>query len=50
MDMDVNRPIQQTRLYEVAGLRFRGISPSQILADKIRSLESPEHLSESWQF
>jgi len=40
MDMDVNRPIQQTRLYEVAGLRFRGISPSQILADKIAAVST----------
>ena len=40
MDMDVNRPIQQTRLYEIAGLRFRGISPSQILADKIAAIST----------
>lgn len=35
MDMDVNRPVQPTRIYEVAGLRFRGVSPDQMLADKI---------------
>lgn len=35
MDMDVNRPVQPTQIYEVVGLRFRGISPDQMLADKI---------------
>lgn len=35
MDMDVNRPVQPTQIYDVAGLRFRGISPLQMLADKI---------------
>ena len=35
MDMDVNRPVQPTQIYEVAGLRFRGVSPDQMLADKI---------------
>lgn len=40
MDMDVNRPVQPTQIYEVAGLRFRGISPSQMLADKISAVSS----------
>ena len=31
MDMDVNRPVQPTQMYDVAGLRFRGISPMQML-------------------
>ena len=26
MDIDVNRPIPPTKLYEVEGLRFRGVS------------------------
>ena len=41
MDVEINRPIQPSQLYEVAGLRFRGISPSQILADKISAVSSP---------
>ena len=40
MDMDVNRPAQPTQIYEVDGLRFRGISPAQILADKISAVSS----------
>lgn len=35
MDIDVNRPIPPTKIYEVAGLRFRGVSPAQMIADKI---------------
>lgn len=35
MDMDVNRPIAETQIYEIAGLRFRGVSPAQMIADKI---------------
>ena len=33
MDMDVNRPMPETRLYEIAGLNFRGVSPTQMIAD-----------------
>lgn len=40
MDMDVNRPVQPTQIYDVAGLRFRGISPSQMLADKISAIST----------
>ena len=40
MDMDVNRPVQPTQIYEVAGLRFRGISPDQMLADKISAIST----------
>ena len=40
MDMDVNRPVQPTQLYDVAGLRFRGISPMQMLADKISAIST----------
>lgn len=40
IDMDVNRPVQATQIYEIAGLRFRGISPSQMLADKISTVSS----------
>ena len=35
MDLDVNRPMPETRLYEIAGLTFRGISPTQMIADKL---------------
>lgn len=31
MDIDVNRPIPQTKIYEVEGLRFRGVSPLQMM-------------------
>lgn len=40
MDIDVNRPIPPTKIYEVEGLRFRGVSPSQILADKISAIST----------
>ena len=35
MDIDVNRPLPPTKIYEVNGLRFRGVSPSQMIADKL---------------
>ena len=35
MDMDVNRPVPPTKIYEIDGLRFCGVSPIQIIADKI---------------
>lgn len=40
MDIDVNRPIPPTKLYEVEGLRFRGASPSQMIADKISAIST----------
>ena len=40
MDVDVNRPVQPTQIYEVSGLRFRGISPDQMLADKISAIST----------
>lgn len=40
MDIDVNRPIPPTKLYEVEGLRFRGVSPSQMIADKISAIST----------
>ena len=40
MDMDVNRPVQPTQIYEVAGLRFRGVSPDQMLVDKISAIST----------
>ena len=35
MDVDVNRPMALTKIYEASGLRFRGVAPSQMMADKI---------------
>ncbi len=34
MDVDVNRPIPLTKVYEIEGVRFFGVSPIQIIADK----------------
>lgn len=35
MDLDVNRPEVPTKIYEVEGVRFRGVSPKQMMADKV---------------
>ncbi len=35
MDIDVNRPVVPTQIYEVADIRFRGVSPIQMIADKL---------------
>ena len=40
IDVDVNRPIPATKIYEVSGLRFRGASPLQIIADKVSVVSS----------
>lgn len=40
MDIDVNRPVASTRTYEVGGLRFRGVSPAQMIADKISAIST----------
>lgn len=40
MDIDVNRPIPSTKMYEVEGLRFRGVSPSQMIADKVLAISA----------
>ena len=32
--------MQPTQIYEVAGLRFRGVSPDQMLADKISAIST----------
>lgn len=40
MDIDVNRPIPPTKIYEVAELRFRGVSPTQMIADKISAIST----------
>ncbi|MCD7809380.1 MAG: hypothetical protein LUH02_08555 [Erysipelotrichaceae bacterium] len=35
MDIDVNRSSAPTKIYEVADLCFRGVTPSQMIADKL---------------
>lgn len=40
MDMDVNRPIPNTQIYEIEGLRFRGVSPTQMIADKVSAIST----------
>lgn len=40
MDIDVNRPIPPTIIYEVEGLRFRGVSSSQMIADKVVAIST----------
>jgi hypothetical protein len=35
MDLDVNRPIIPTRIYEIQGIRFCGSALKQMLADKV---------------
>lgn len=35
MDIDVNRPVPPTKIYEVDGFRFRGVVPDQMIADKV---------------
>ncbi|MBR5137452.1 MAG: nucleotidyl transferase AbiEii/AbiGii toxin family protein [Clostridia bacterium] len=40
MDVDVNRPIAPTKIYEVEGLRFCGVSPSQMIADKVAAIST----------
>lgn len=35
MDIDVNRPTTSTKIYEVDGVRFRGVLPVQMIADKV---------------
>ena len=43
MDVDVNRPIQSTKVYEISGLCFRGIIPLQMIADKVSAV-STDHV------
>ena len=40
MDIDVNRPIAHTKIYEIEEIRFRGSSLLQILADKLSVVSS----------
>ena len=45
MDIDVNRPMQATKLYQIEGLRFRGISPIMMLVDKISAISTDKVFS-----
>lgn len=45
MDVDVNRPVPPTRIYEVEGLIFRGASPAQMIADKISAISTEKVFS-----
>ena len=40
MDVDVNRPMPLTKIYEISGIQFRGVTPVQIMADKISVVSS----------
>ena len=40
MDIDVNRPAIQTKVYEVAGVQFRGVVPTQMIADKLSAIST----------
>ena len=35
MDMDVNRPVPSTQIYQIDKIRFRGVSPIQMISDKV---------------
>lgn len=40
MDVDVNRPEGPSRIYEMEGIKFRGVSPLQMMADKTSVVSS----------
>lgn len=40
MDVDVNRPTVPTKIYEILDLRFRGVAPNQMIADKVSVVSS----------
>ena len=40
MDVDVNRPIPSTKIYEVEGIRFCGAAPAQMIADKLSAIST----------
>ena len=40
MDVDVNRPQPQTKIYEVADVRFCGVAPIQMIADKVAAIST----------
>lgn len=40
MDIDVNRPASPTKIYEVEGIKFCGVSPLQMIADKLSAVST----------
>ena len=40
MDVDVNRPIPPIKIYEVSGVRFCGVAPIQMIADKVAAIST----------
>ena len=46
MDIDVNRPEVETRIYEIAEMRFRGSALSPMLADKLSVLSGKKFSEE----
>lgn len=42
MDIDVNRPLAPTKIYEVGEIRFRGVSPAQMIADKVAAISTDQ--------
>lgn len=40
MDIDVNRPIQAAKVYQIDEIQFRGITPNQMIADKISAIST----------
>ena len=40
MDIDVNRPTAQTKIYELEEMRFKGVAPIQMIADKVASVST----------
>lgn len=42
MDVDVNRLTVSTKIYEMEGIRFRGVSPTQMIADKVSAISTPK--------
>ena len=40
MDVDVNSPASKTWIYEVNGVHFCGVAPSQMIADKISAIST----------
>ena len=40
MDIDVNRPVVLTKIYEIEDFHFRGVSPTQIIADKVSAIST----------
>ena len=40
MDMDVNRPTPTTKIYEIDEIRFCGVAPIQMIADKVSAVST----------